>query len=57
MSRFKIQNDVTKIEFHIQKSRFSVKSGDKVRKCADEGHSLNRDFAVFMVEGIMKISS
>ena len=26
MSRFKVQNDVTKMEFHIKKYRFSVKS-------------------------------
>ena len=26
MSRFKVQNVVTEMEFHIKKSRFSVKS-------------------------------
>ena len=38
---------MTKIEFLIKKSRFSVvKSRFKVSKCADRGHSLNRDFTV-----------
>ena len=31
---------MTKIQFHIKKSRF------KEPKCADRGHSLNRDFTV-----------
>ena len=46
-SRFKVQNLVTKMEFHIKKSRFRVKSRFKESKCADGGHSLNRDFTVF----------
>ena len=45
-SRFKVWNLVTKIQFHIKKSRFSVKSRFKEPKCADRGHSLNRDFTV-----------
>ena len=48
MSRFKVQNFVTKIEFNIKKSRFRVKSRFKESKCANEGHSLNRDFTVFV---------
>ena len=43
-SRFKVQNLVTKMEFHIKKSQFSVKSRLKESKCADGG--LNRDFTV-----------
>ena len=39
-SRFKVQNIATKMEYHIKKSRF------KESKCADGGHSLNRDFTV-----------
>ena len=46
-SQFKVQNLVTKMKFHFEKSRFSVKSRFKESKCADEGHSLNRDFTVF----------
>ena len=34
------------MEIHIEKSRFSVKSRFKESKCADRGHSLNRDFTV-----------
>ena len=49
-SQFKVQNLVTKIEFLIKKSRFSVKSRFKVSKCADRGHSLNRDFTVMNLE-------
>ena len=45
-SRFKELNLVTKMEFLIKKSRFSVKSQFKESKCADGGHSLNRDFTV-----------
>ena len=45
-SRFKERNHVTKMEFLIKKSRFSVKSWFKESKCADGGHSLNRDFTV-----------
>ena len=37
---------MTKIQFHIKKSRFSVKSRFKETKCADRGHWLNRDFTV-----------
>ena len=37
---------MTKMEFHIKKSRFSEKSRFKESKCADGGHSLNRDFTV-----------
>ena len=37
---------MTKIDFHIKKSRFNVKSRFKESKCADEGHSLNWDFTV-----------
>ena len=47
-SQFKVQNLVTKIEFLIKKSLFSVKSRFKVSKCADRGHSLNRDFTVLL---------
>ena len=39
-SWFKIQNLVTKIEFHITKSRFSVESQFKELKSAEQGHSL-----------------
>ena len=46
MSRFKVQNDVTKMEFHIKMSRFSVKSRFKESLYADRSHSLNRDFTV-----------
>ena len=45
--RFKAQNLVTKIEFHIKKSQFSLKSQFKGSKCADGGHSLNQDFTVY----------
>ena len=45
-SRFMERNIGTKIEFHIKKSQFSVKSRFKESKCADEGHSLHRDFTV-----------
>ena len=44
-SRFKVQNLVTKMEFHINKSRFSVKSRCKESKCADRAF-VNRDFTV-----------
>ena len=37
---------MAEIEFHIKKSRFRVKSRFKESKCADKGHSLNRDFTV-----------
>ena len=37
---------MTKIEFLIKKSRFSVKSQFKESMCADGGHSLNGDFTV-----------
>ena len=47
MSRFKVQNEVNKMEFHTKKSRFSVKSQFKEPKCAERGHSLNRDFTVY----------
>ena len=36
---------MTKIEFFIRKSRF------KESKCADRGHSLNRDFTVLTRDG------
>ena len=49
MSQFKVLKDVTKMEFHVKKSRFSVKSQFKESKCADRGHSLNRDFTVSIV--------
>ena len=39
-SPFKVESLVTKMEFHIKKSPF------KELKCADGGHSLNRDFTV-----------
>ena len=45
-SQFKVQNLVIKMKFHIKKSRFSEKSRFKESKCADGGHSLNRDFTV-----------
>ena len=48
MSRFKVQNEMTKMEFQAKKSRFSVKSRFKEPKCADRGRSLNRDFTVIM---------
>ena len=32
------------MEFHIKRSRFSVKFRFKESNCADAGHSLNRDF-------------
>ena len=37
---------MTEMEFHMKKSRFSVKSRFKESKCADGGHLLNRDFTV-----------
>ena len=37
-SRFKAQILVTKVEFHIKKSRFSEKSRFKESKCADRDH-------------------
>ena len=40
---------MTKIQFHIKKSRFSVKSRFKEPTCADRGHSLNRDFTVMEI--------
>ena len=40
---------MTKLKFHIKKSRFSVKSQFKEWKGADEGHSLNRDFTVLCI--------
>ena len=46
MSQFKEWNLVTKMKFHIKKSQFRVKSRFKETKCADWGHSLNRDFTV-----------
>ena len=46
-SRFKVWNLVTKMKFHITKTQFSAKSRFKEPKCADGGHSLNRDFTVF----------
>ena len=45
-SRFKKWNLVTKMEFHIKKSRFCVKSQFKEPMFADVGHSLNRGFTV-----------
>ena len=49
---------MTKMEFLIKKSRFSVKSRFKESKCADGGHSLNRDFTVLlkMIPVSLKIS-
>ena len=37
------------MEFRIKKSQFSVKSRFKESKCADEGHSLNGDFTVYLM--------
>ena len=48
-SRFKVQNYATKMEFHIKKSRFRLNSQFKESKCADRGHSLNRDFTVLII--------
>ena len=48
-SRFKVQNLVTKMKFHIKKTLFSVKSRFKELKGADGSHSLNRDFTVFHI--------
>ena len=45
---FTVQNLVAKIEFLIKKSQFSEKSRFKESKCADGGHSLNRDFTVLV---------
>ena len=42
---FKVQNLVTKMEFHIKKSQF------KESKFADGGHLLNRDFTVLEKTG------
>ena len=47
-SRFRVQNVVTKMKFCIKKSLFSEKSWFKESKSADKGHSLNRDFTVFV---------
>ena len=47
--RFKERNLETKMKFHFKKSRFSVKSRFKESKCADRGHSLNRDFTVLII--------
>ena len=46
MSQFRIQNLMSKIKFHIKMSQFRVKSRFKESNCADEGHSLNREFTV-----------
>ena len=46
-SQFQVQNLMTKMEFHSKKSRLSIKPRFKESKCADGGHSLNRDFTVF----------
>ena len=46
MSQFKAQNCATKMEFHVKKSRCSVKYQFKESKCANGGQSLNRDFTV-----------
>ena len=46
MSRFKVQNIVTKLKCYVKKSQFKVKSQFKESKGADQGHSLNRDFSV-----------
>ena len=35
-SRFKVQNLMTEMEFHIKKSRCSVKSQYKESKCAEQ---------------------
>ena len=48
-SQFKVQTLVTKMEFHIKKSQFSVMSQFMESKCADGVHSLNRDFTVFVL--------
>ena len=48
-SRFKAQNLVTTMEFYIKKSLFRVKCRFKKSECADGGHSLNRDFTVFVI--------
>ena len=45
-SRFKERNLVTKIKFHIEKSRISVTFRFKESKRAVGGHSLNRVFTV-----------
>ena len=42
-SQFKARNLVTRVEFHIKKSRF------KESMCADGGHSLNRDYSVLLI--------
>ena len=52
-SRFKVWNLVANIQFHIKKSHFSVKSRFKEPKCADWGHSLNRDFTVLLLARII----
>ena len=52
-SRFKVQNLMTKEEFHFKKSQFSIKSQFKESKCADGNHSLNRDFIV-QIEKVAK---
>ena len=54
-SQFKVWNLVTKMKFHIKKSRFSIKSQFKQSKCADKGHSLNRDFTVLNSFNIFKV--
>ena len=56
MSRFKLQNDETKMELHIKKSRFSLKSQFKESECAHRGHSLNRDFTVYPEKRSLSLS-
>ena len=48
---------MTKMEFLIKKSQFSVKSRFKESKCADGGHSLNRDFTVIIFQNLFALLS
>ena len=45
-SRFKVRYLVIKMVLHIKKYRYRVKSQFMESKCADRGHSLNRDCIV-----------
>ena len=54
-SRFKVQNLVTKMEFHVKKSRFSIKSGFKESKGAEGGRSLNLDFIVLYTTNFLGV--
>ena len=44
------------MEIHIKKSRFSEKSQFMESKCADGGHSLNRDFTAVGSKNLWKWS-